>query len=425
MKQKSKNSEQEVETVNFERDSRLFKKIKDYNKRYNNLSDIRETSRQTLEKLVIFLVGVLVTVISISVVIGLQFADNNFKQTTVWQILVDVFVSGIPIGLISVLFSFFDKLSYAKHQVSAALYENEGYLLYDEKTQIEIKNRIEQNLHLTDIHDSESLYSVVQSEISDIVQDTYINEYNTTIDCDIEDGMFVKKFHEYIVYKNPNLKKKEVKKIYTEEMLSTRVFKHVQNNCDENFMSGKHCANCGSSCLRDVELWIDGKKKNVKVKRFVEKNNNTLLPQYSTVYRFSMAEKYIDVGENPVTVEIKFNTRVPIEDNIYVHKVKRATRNYTLDFRFNSNKMDIIPVSFGFMDENNIGNRVFIAHSDMGKQIRFRNWVLPGDGVIIVINKKNNADKLVLIGHTKDASNMEDIENINECRAEVAAEEVK
>jgi len=136
-------------------------------------------------------------------------------------------------------------------------------------------------------------------------------------------------------------------------------------------------------------------------------------------------EKYIDVGENPVTVEIKFNTRVPIEDNIYVHKVKRATRNYTLDFRFNSNKMDIIPVSFGFMDENNIGNRVFIAHSDMGKQIRFRNWVLPGDGVIIVINKKNNADKLVLIGHTKDASNMEDIENINECRAEVAAEEVK
>ena len=70
MKQKSKNSEQEVETVNFERESRLFKKIKDYNKRYNNLSDIRETSRQTLEKLVIFLVGVLVTAISISVEIG-------------------------------------------------------------------------------------------------------------------------------------------------------------------------------------------------------------------------------------------------------------------------------------------------------------------------------------------------------------------
>ena len=45
MAQKSKSSKQEVETVNFERESRLFKKNKDYNKRDNRLSNFREANR--------------------------------------------------------------------------------------------------------------------------------------------------------------------------------------------------------------------------------------------------------------------------------------------------------------------------------------------------------------------------------------------
>lgn len=340
-------------------------------------------------KHIVFLVGLVITILSILFVVLLNTVWINSENNVVWRVFNSIFIASIPVGIISIVFGFFDRLSYAKHELSQVLYENEGYLLYDIDTQRDIKNKIEQNLYFKDVNDPNSLYSIVQKEIISIVHNTYIDEYIINVDCKIVNNMIEKKVHERIIYMNPNLKEKKKKKILLSEVLSTRVFQQDNEEICDDHTSTEKCNSCSFCCLRDVQLWINGVSHLVSVNVETDSRNDTQLPQYSTKFILTAQDKdSITIFEEPVVVDIKYVTKVPLSDNIYVHKIKRATRNYTMHFNFDPMQLDIIPVGYGFMDGDKVGKRVLIEHYETSKKIRFKDWILPGDGVFLTINKK-------------------------------------
>ena len=87
-------------------------------------------------------------------------------------------------------------------------------------------------------------------------------------------------------------------------------------------------------------------------------------------------------------IDFKSKRETDTNDTLFVHKSKFATRNLTLHVDYNPDEMDVTPAGFCFMDKDMIGNRMKIDYFPRSLKIRFKNWILPGNGVMFNITPK-------------------------------------
>lgn len=89
------------------------------------------------------------------------------------------------------------------------------------------------------------------------------------------------------------------------------------------------------------------------------------------------------------TIEIKYITRVPISDLSYVCRMKMPCESFSLDFEIiNSDCYKVNAYAFGFIDDGK--NSVNQDNKKNKIKITFDDWIFPGDGVAIALQKINN-----------------------------------
>ena len=101
-------------------------------------------------------------------------------------------------------------------------------------------------------------------------------------------------------------------------------------------------------------------------------------------------DRKIIFKDKPVRLHLQFVSRVPISDPVYIFKCKRATRNFTIHFDYDPEELKVTPIGFGFMDKAMWNENMKISKFPRSIKIRFKNWLLPGNGVVFVIEEKKN-----------------------------------
>ncbi len=92
-------------------------------------------------------------------------------------------------------------------------------------------------------------------------------------------------------------------------------------------------------------------------------------------------------------LEIISQSTVPIMDNTFSHSVAVPCKNYEIDFDVHNEAYDVIGFGFALDADNKRkkGNKVIEKQKfDKSYRIIFNEWLLPGNGCVFVIKKRDN-----------------------------------
>lgn len=108
---------------------------------------------------------------------------------------------------------------------------------------------------------------------------------------------------------------------------------------------------------------------------------------YTTVNQF-VYSKNIDVNnEKETKIEIRYRTRVPLNDKTYTYRLPHACKSLVFDFSLSGeeshNSYRLNTVAFGFIDDAK--NTPNISNDKLSTKITFNNWIFPNDGVTVTI----------------------------------------
>lgn len=357
--------------------------------RFNELQSSNEKHLK-LSKIIVFFVGIITTLVAVIGITFLYTVFNDNKNNVFWQVFNSVFMACLPIGMTSIIYAFFDRLSYAREQIAKVLFEEEGFLNLSEKKQIYIKDTIEQNLCYKDRKDPNNIYTVVQNELRNIIDDIYIEEAVIQVDCSFKNQRIYKQIKETYTYQVPNLaNKKSYNKPISDLLPQPAFYNPMCTNCQKS-----NCNECEECPIKVLSLSIDNvPQENVSI------GHKTLLddPKYLNKFIigetleniiFSASQERSNKVKNKVVIDFLSQRITNLDDTLFVHKSKFATRNFTLHVDYNPNEMSITPAGFCFMDKDMIGKRMKIEHFPRSLKIRFQNWILPGNGVMFNIVMK-------------------------------------
>lgn len=338
----------------------------------------------------VLITGVLATTFSILSLCILYTAFDEDKRGIVWQIFNSIAVGSLPIGLVSIVFSYFDRMSYVREHVANAIFDSKGYLYFSEDKQRQIKNEIERNLCLKD-DDPHNLYSTVQDGIDEIIGDVYVNELIIHIDCQKVNGLFEKKMDETFEYMLPRTKNNLSRKYELSDLLPTHLLMESQIEFCDSQKTSEKCSRCTQLCTRDYKITVDNKNVELQLKKSAPRYKDIV--DYKEEYTFkckNKKESSVVINDKPVKIHLEFVSRVPVSDPIYAFKCKRATRNLTIHFDYDPEKLKVTPIGFGFMDRAMWNENMKISKFPHSIKVRFRNWLLPGNGVVFVIEDREN-----------------------------------
>lgn len=85
-------------------------------------------------------------------------------------------------------------------------------------------------------------------------------------------------------------------------------------------------------------------------------------------------------------IEIRYITRVPINDLSYICRMKMPCKKFSLDFEIeNTDNYRVNAYAFGFIDDGKNSINQVDKHNRI--KITFDDWIFPGDGVAIALQK--------------------------------------
>lgn len=90
-------------------------------------------------------------------------------------------------------------------------------------------------------------------------------------------------------------------------------------------------------------------------------------------------------GKKIQVIDMIIETIVPLSDVCFSNKITKPCKEYNLIFILNDPSYQLSWHSFGFM--GNHKDMLIEEPMDNGLEIGFKDWILPGDGVVISINK--------------------------------------
>ncbi|MDE7425672.1 MAG: hypothetical protein K2N51_18590, partial [Lachnospiraceae bacterium] len=92
--------------------------------------------------------------------------------------------------------------------------------------------------------------------------------------------------------------------------------------------------------------------------------------------------------DDTIYIDMEYSTIVGMDDLLYSHQIDKACKHYCMHFNVKPDEFDMIVVGFGFMSLGNT-KRQRCVKTNNGYMLRFLDWILPGDGVSVVLKEKN------------------------------------
>lgn len=346
----------------------------------------RETSETKLNKYAINFVAVAVILIGITLVIVPIYLDSKsilygFKEilSTFGQILI-AFAAG------SMLLEWFGYVNYTRKRMCEILSDDEVLNVLTTKRKKELKSAILHNLYMPNkTLEENNIATIVDDEMDMVLRGYYYEEFISYIDASIIKDKDKKELIKKDIRITLSAKTVKGEKCTLNSLISTYL-EPLNTKKDKN----------GNSIvpLKLNKLKVNGKNVTDKFKDKLQNidNNEDLKDIYPKRYLLNKKTKGFKkemTFTDSIFIDMEYTTIVGINDLVYSYQIDKACKHFCLHFNVNPDEFDLMIQGFGFMS---IGReqRQRTIRTNNGYMLRFLDWILPGDGAIVVLRKKEN-----------------------------------
>lgn len=312
-----------------------------------------------------------VTIISFFIGAALIFAASYFelffppKNAFYLGILGDTLLAGIKSLGLAIITSTLVNILKNWMEPTESLVSN-GFINRLTKSEMkELKSKLEAELYFRDNnHDKDNFYNFFEEELSSLLNDCYYKYYKTKIECKICENYITKTIRKKFEIVNPSKREAVIGIPFGAEMQKVEgidnnklyvIKKFAVDNEDytkeinESLTVHERCADSNDAYCIDVYTSWDVKVKKTQ------------------------------------TIDMVIETIVPLSDVCFSNKITKPCKEYNLIFLINDPSYQLSWHSFGFM--GNHKDMLIEEPMDNGIEIGFKEWILPGDGVVISISK--------------------------------------
>ncbi len=340
---------------------------------------------------IIILIGVLILIIALWQTNELELKKSTGENVGSWMIflsfIADIGKTIITIGAGTALYSYFDFINYIKKILIDVVIQN-NYLdeLSDEKKRDIISKLEKQVIYDYETTDDNTLYDFVNKEIQGLVKSIYYESMYLNINCRVVDNKMIEK--DFIREYECNF---ETNRDYEIDLAFMTKCSFVDDQQIKEPFAVK-------------EFSINGKNLTDKIERKVSHKdgaeNSIDTYTHTFYYDFKNAEdkkaiQYIEKSDaHIIKIVIKYKTIVPVEDNNLAYRVYVPCKKFEATLVYDDNDMSVFADIFAFKDrkvnERKLDtNRVSYCQNRNCINIVFKDWILPGDGIMYLFNLKN------------------------------------
>lgn len=312
-----------------------------------------------------------VSIISFFIGSALIFAASYFelffpaKNAFYLGILGDTLLAGIKSLGLAVITSTLINILKNWMESTEALVKN-GFINRLTKCEMkDLKSKLESELYFRDNnHNKDNFYNFFEQELSSLLNDCYYKVYKTKIECKISENYISKTIRKKFEIINPSKKEAiiripfgaEMQKVESVDISKLYIIKKFivdsedfTKEINDTLIIKEHCNESNDSYCIDVHTSWDVKVKKVQV------------------------------------IDMIIETIVPLNDVCFSNRITKPCKEYNLIFILNDPSYQLSWHSFGFM--GNHKDMLIEEPMDNGLEIGFKDWILPGDGVVISISK--------------------------------------
>jgi len=233
----------------------------------------------------------------------------------------------------------------------------------------DLRKECTQYLYIKDTEHFEEGLMQLDEKICALLTEIYISYLRIIVICKEIDGMIHKKIHYRYECINP-LRGEAIERITGNNLLFVPVGKN-------------------ESDVRKLKNFIvtsdNGKTKDIadRIKIKYEK-----ISRSSSSYNYSSCFSVDDKD----FIELKFGKKlnieyteerfIPIYDNIFIYRLVRPCKSFSIEYLYNNDKKSVVGTCFGTLSKVSTG-QIDTIHMDCGIKIESYAWLLPGDGVFI------------------------------------------
>ena len=319
-------------------------------------------------------VGALIGIILIFISYHYTFKDDiNSVIQMIGQTVISISVS-------SLLLEWFGYVNYTQKRMCEILAEDEVINILDMKRKRELKSALIKNIYMPNASFEENnIATIVDDEMDKVLKGYYYDEYITYIDAykqPIGDNTYIKKD----IRVTFTAKSVRGDKCTIERLLSTYL-KDIEDKDDSYnkpvtlkklVVNGEDITSIFKDSL--TSGFNDGDLKNTYPNSYILDKNNDKFKDYMTF-------------KDSIYVDMEYSTLVDITDLMYSHQIDKACKHYCMHFNVKPDEFDITVLGFGFMSLGNT-KRQRCVQTNNGYMLRFLDWILPGDGVCVMLNVK-------------------------------------
>lgn len=293
----------------------------------------------------------------------------------------------ISISFSSLLLEWFGYVNYTRKRMCEILAENDVINILDMNRKKELKSALIKNIYMYNApnlqNEENNISTIIDNEMDNILRDYYFDEYIIYIDASI------------FKHNNKKYVKKKMRHTFTAKttnmqkcLLETPVNTYI--NPPDNTLKG----------FEITAFSVNGNPQDISKWNITEEDNNkemkdTYPKHYSLKNIIAENKKLFSFNEH-IDVDFEYTTIVDIDDLVYTYQINKACKHFCIHYNA-PKEYKILMEGFGFMSTGN-SQRQRLVETESGCMLRFLDWILPGNGVIIVLqdsgtNKSSKVDK--------------------------------
>jgi hypothetical protein len=313
----------------------------------------------------------MVSIISIIIGISLIFSGAYFelffpaKNAFHLGIVGDILLAGIKsLGVAIITSTFINIIKFWVESTESLV--NYGFVNRMTKDEMKgLKAKIESELYFRDNnHDKDNFYNFFEKELSSLLNEPYYKNHKTKIECRICENYISKTIRKKFEIVNPSKKEAIVQIPFVAEMQMV------------HGVEAKKLYQIKKFTVDSQDLTHEINEKLLITEECLESTDAYCIK--------ANIEWEVKVKKQSV-IDMIIETIVPLDDVCFSNKVTKPCKEYNIIFILNDYSYQLSWHSFGFM--GNHKDRLIEEPMDNGLEIGFKDWILPGDGVVISINK--------------------------------------
>lgn len=277
----------------------------------------------------------------------------------------------------SLLLELFGYVNYTRKRMCEVLCEDEVIKVLNIERKKELKSALIKNIYMSNApelqNEENNISTIMDDEMDNILQEYYFEENIMYIDVSIEKDDEGKEYF-----------KKKIRQTFTAKTVN-------KQSCTlKSPISTYLKPPVGKEPLKISRFVINNKHLDCASWELTSYDNNDELKDTYT-YKYSMDDiiqtnKELFTFTDRIDVDFEYYTLVNIDDNVFSYQIQNACKHFCVHINVPS-EYKIIMEGFGFMSLGN-NRKQRLIETENGCMLRFLDWILPGNGIMAVFQKR-------------------------------------